>query len=48
VVAIGKAEFIKGDWIKPGAVVIDVGTNAIEGKYIHSNLFIQDMYGESY
>ncbi|CAG8797163.1 26116_t:CDS:2, partial [Racocetra persica] len=30
VVAIGKAEFIKGDWISPGAVVIDVGTNAIK------------------
>ncbi|CAG8802924.1 22752_t:CDS:10, partial [Dentiscutata erythropus] len=30
VVAIGKAEFIKGDWINPGAVVIDVGTNAIK------------------
>ncbi|CAG8532073.1 8054_t:CDS:10, partial [Racocetra fulgida] len=31
VVAIGKAEFIKGDWISPGTVVIDVGTNAIKG-----------------
>ncbi|CAO3654453.1 unnamed protein product [Mucor hiemalis] len=29
VVAIGKPEFVKGDWIKPGAVVIDVGTNPI-------------------
>ncbi|KAI8099791.1 formate--tetrahydrofolate ligase-domain-containing protein [Halteromyces radiatus] len=29
VVAIGKTEFIKGAWIKPGAVVIDVGTNAV-------------------
>ncbi|KAJ1677775.1 tetrahydrofolate synthase, partial [Spiromyces aspiralis] len=29
VVAIGKAEFVKGSWIKPGAVVIDVGMNAI-------------------
>jgi methylenetetrahydrofolate dehydrogenase (NADP+)/methenyltetrahydrofolate cyclohydrolase len=27
VAAIGKAKLIKGDWIKPGAVVIDVGTN---------------------
>ncbi len=25
--AIGRAEFVKGDWIKPGAVVIDVGIN---------------------
>jgi len=27
VVAIGKAQMVGGDWIKPGAVVIDVGTN---------------------
>ncbi|ABR74135.1 bifunctional methylenetetrahydrofolate dehydrogenase/methenyltetrahydrofolate cyclohydrolase [Actinobacillus succinogenes] len=27
VVAVGKAEFINGDWIKPGATVIDVGIN---------------------
>lgn len=29
VAAIGKAQFVKGDWLKPGAVVIDVGTNFI-------------------
>ncbi|KAJ1920321.1 tetrahydrofolate synthase [Mycoemilia scoparia] len=29
VVAIGKPEFVKGQWIKPGAVVIDVGMNAV-------------------
>ncbi|EIW85187.1 FTHFS-domain-containing protein [Coniophora puteana RWD-64-598 SS2] len=29
VAAIGQPEFIKGDWIKPGAVVIDVGINYI-------------------
>jgi len=28
VAAIGKAEFVKGDWLKPGAVVIDVGINS--------------------
>ena len=27
VAAIGKANFVKGEWIKPGAVVIDVGIN---------------------
>ena len=32
VVAIGKKEFITGDMIKPGAVVIDVGMNRDEGK----------------
>ena len=29
VAAIGKPEFVKGDWIKPGAIVIDVGINRI-------------------
>jgi methylenetetrahydrofolate dehydrogenase (NADP+)/methenyltetrahydrofolate cyclohydrolase len=29
VVAIGKPEFLRGDWIKPGAAVIDVGINRI-------------------
>jgi len=36
VAAIGKPEFVKADWIKPGAVVIDVGINRVdagEGKY---------------
>lgn len=32
VVAIGKKEFITGDMIKPGAVVIDVGMNRDNGK----------------
>ena len=27
VAAIGKPEFVKGHWIKPGATVIDVGIN---------------------
>ncbi|KAH9935047.1 FTHFS-domain-containing protein [Fomitopsis serialis] len=27
--AIGKPEFVQGSWLKPGAVVIDVGTNYI-------------------
>lgn len=30
VVAVGKAEFIPGDWVKPGAIVIDVGINRQE------------------
>jgi len=29
IAAIGKPEFVKGDWIKQGAVVIDVGINRI-------------------
>jgi len=31
VVAIGRPEFVKGDWIKPGAIVIDCGINSIVG-----------------
>jgi methylenetetrahydrofolate dehydrogenase (NADP+)/methenyltetrahydrofolate cyclohydrolase len=30
VAAVGRAQMIKGDWIKPGAVVIDVGINRID------------------
>lgn len=30
VAAVGRAELVKGDWIKEGAVVIDVGTNRSE------------------
>lgn len=29
IAAVGKAEMIRGDWIKPGAVVIDVGINPV-------------------
>jgi len=29
VAAIGKARFVPGDWVKPGAVVIDVGINRL-------------------
>lgn len=29
VVAVGKAGLVRGDWIKPGAVVIDVGINFV-------------------
>jgi len=32
VAAVGKAEMIKGSWIKPGAVVIDAGYNRVEGR----------------
>ncbi|MCL2724209.1 MAG: bifunctional methylenetetrahydrofolate dehydrogenase/methenyltetrahydrofolate cyclohydrolase FolD [Polyangiaceae bacterium] len=29
VVAIGRAELVRGDWVKPGAIVIDVGMNRV-------------------
>ncbi|WOH37606.1 bifunctional methylenetetrahydrofolate dehydrogenase/methenyltetrahydrofolate cyclohydrolase FolD [Thalassotalea fonticola] len=35
VVAVGKPEFIPGDWIKEGAIVIDVGINRLDtGKLV--------------
>jgi len=30
VAAVGRARMVRGDWVKPGAVVIDVGINRIE------------------
>lgn len=30
VAAVGRPEMVKGDWIKPGAAVIDVGVNAVD------------------
>jgi len=32
VAAVGRPEMIKGDWVKPGATVIDVGINRIEAE----------------
>jgi len=30
IAAVGRANMVRGDWVKPGAVVIDVGINRIE------------------
>ena len=32
VAAVGRPELVRGDWIKPGAVVIDAGYNKVEGR----------------
>ena len=32
IAAIGKPEFVRGDWTKPGATVIDVGINRVPGE----------------
>jgi methylenetetrahydrofolate dehydrogenase (NADP+)/methenyltetrahydrofolate cyclohydrolase len=32
VVAVGKANFIPGEWIKEGAIVVDIGITRVEGK----------------
>lgn len=35
IIAIGRKKFLKGNWIKPGAIVIDVGINKLEnGKIV--------------
>lgn len=32
VAAVGRPEMVRGDWIKPGAVVLDAGYNKVEGR----------------
>jgi methylenetetrahydrofolate dehydrogenase (NADP+)/methenyltetrahydrofolate cyclohydrolase len=32
VVAVGKADVVQAEWIKPGAIVIDVGMNRVDGR----------------
>ena len=32
IAAVGKANLVKGAWIKPGAIVVDVGENVVDGK----------------
>jgi len=32
--AVGKAHFIQGAWIKPGAIAIDVGMNRLQGRLV--------------
>jgi len=34
VAAVGRPAMVKGDWIKPGATVIDVGINRVDGKLV--------------
>jgi methylenetetrahydrofolate dehydrogenase (NADP+)/methenyltetrahydrofolate cyclohydrolase len=34
IVAVGKPEMVKGDWVKEGAVVIDVGVNRVGDKLV--------------
>eukprot|EP01091_Cochliopodium_minus_P004223 TRINITY_DN1411_c0_g1_i1.p2 TRINITY_DN1411_c0_g1~~TRINITY_DN1411_c0_g1_i1.p2 ORF type:complete len:302 (-),score=88.65 TRINITY_DN1411_c0_g1_i1:42-947(-) len=36
IAAVGRANFVKGSWIKPGAIVIDVGINPVEDKSLKS------------
>jgi methylenetetrahydrofolate dehydrogenase (NADP+)/methenyltetrahydrofolate cyclohydrolase len=34
IVAVGRPELVRGEWVKEGAVVIDVGINAVEGRIV--------------
>jgi methylenetetrahydrofolate dehydrogenase (NADP+)/methenyltetrahydrofolate cyclohydrolase len=34
VAAIGRAQMIRGEWIRPGSVVIDVGINRVDGRLV--------------
>ncbi|MCC6949417.1 MAG: bifunctional methylenetetrahydrofolate dehydrogenase/methenyltetrahydrofolate cyclohydrolase FolD [Bradyrhizobiaceae bacterium] len=47
-VAIGKPELVRGDWIKPGATVIDVGINRVPGSAPGKTKIVGDVaYGEA-
>jgi methylenetetrahydrofolate dehydrogenase (NADP+)/methenyltetrahydrofolate cyclohydrolase len=45
--AVGRAQFVRGDWIKPGATVIDVGINRIPGEGGKSRIVGDVAYGEA-
>lgn len=47
VAAVGRAEMVKGDWIKPGAIVIDVGMNRVDLATGKSKLFGDVAYNEA-
>jgi methylenetetrahydrofolate dehydrogenase (NADP+)/methenyltetrahydrofolate cyclohydrolase len=34
VAAVGQPRMVKGDWIKPGAAIIDVGVTEVDGKWV--------------
>ncbi|VAY02305.1 Bifunctional protein FolD protein [Arsenophonus endosymbiont of Aleurodicus dispersus] len=42
VVAIGKPNFIPGEWIKPGAIVMDVGINRLEDGKVTGDVCYQE------
>ncbi len=42
VAAVGRAEMVRGDWVKPGAVVLDVGINrGLDGKLVGDVAFAE-------
>jgi methylenetetrahydrofolate dehydrogenase (NADP+)/methenyltetrahydrofolate cyclohydrolase len=47
VAAIGKPVFVKGDWVKPGAIVIDVGINRVDAGDGKTKIVGDVDYGEA-
>ena len=47
VTAIGRPEMVRGDWIKPGATVIDVGINRVPGENGKSRIVGDVAYAEA-
>ena len=47
VAAVGRPEMVRGDWIRPGATVIDVGINRIPGEDGRSRLVGDVAYAEA-
>ena len=45
ITALGKPEFVKGAWIKPGAVVIDVGINRLPNGTIVGDVAFEEACG---
>ena len=47
IAAIGRPEIVRGDWIKPGATVIDVGINRVPGEDGKSRIVGDVAYAEA-
>ena len=48
VAAVGRAEMVRGDWIKPGATVIDVGINRVDAAEPGKTRLVGDVaFGEA-
>jgi len=45
VAAVGRPQMIKGEWLKPGAVVIDVGINRLENKKLVGDVDYESCLG---
>ena len=41
VAAVGRPEMVRGDWIRPGAIVLDVGNNRVDGKLVGDVAFAE-------